>query len=103
MPPFLTLTGYSNRDYVFTALPLNQKLPNSAGVYVVTTAISDDEGQIHHTPLQIESCRDLSKLSDESAIQALRNEGANMICVKIEEVTEKRHQIEQDLKAKYFS
>jgi len=103
MPPLLTLTGQSNKDYVFTALPLNQKLPSSAGVYVVTNAISNDEGQVHHTPLQIESCSDLSKLSDESAIQNLRTEGATMICVKIEEVMEKRQQIERELKAKYLA
>ena len=103
MPFFLTLTGQSNREYVFTALPLNRKLPETSGVYVVTNAIPDDAGQVHHTPLRIGNCRDLSKLPNEPAIQDLRSEGANMICVKIEEVTENRHRIEQDLQAKYLS
>ena len=101
MPPFITLIGQSNREYVFTALPLSRKLPNSAGVYVITNTISNDEGQVHHTPLQIESCHDLSKLFEEGKIQDLRNQGANMICVKIEEVTDTRQRIERDLKAKY--
>ncbi len=101
MPPFITLIGQSNREYVFTALPLNRKLPSSAGVYVVTHAMRDNEGQVHHTPLRIGSCRDLSKLSDKIAIQELRNAGGKMVCVKIEEVTENRQRIERDLKAKY--
>ena len=101
MSPFITLTGQSNKDYVFTTLSLNRKLPEAAGVYVVTNTVSDQSGEILHHPLLIGSCDDLSKLSDETEIQKLRNAGGNMICVKIEEVTENRQQIERDLKAKY--
>ena len=103
MSPFITLTGQSNRDYVFTVLPLNRKLPASAGLYVVTNTISDRESQVKHTPLRIGSCRDLSKLFDQQQLQELRNEGLQRVCVKIEEITENRQQIEQDLRAKYFA
>lgn len=103
MSPFITLTGLSNREYVFTALPLNRKLPDSAGVYVITNTICDQEKQVHHQPVLIGSCDNLSKRFDETDIQELRNEGANYICVKIEQITENRHQIERDLMAKYFS
>ena len=101
MPPFITLTGKSNKDYVFTVLSLNRKLPDSAGLYVVTNTIRDNEGEIQHTPLQIGSCEDLSKLFDQNQFQELRNTGSNRVCIKIEEITEYRQQIEQDLKEKY--
>ncbi len=98
----MTLTGKSNRDYVFTVLSLNRKLPHSAGVYVITNTVFDD-GEVLHHPLSIGSCRDLSKLFDETKIEELRNDGMNRVCVKIEEITENRHQIENDLKGKYLS
>lgn len=101
MSPFITLTGQSNRDYVFTVLPLSRKLPASAGLFVVTSVVPDNEGQMHHTPLRIGSCRDLSKLFDQQQMQELRNEGLHKICVKIEEIMENRQQMEQDLKAKF--
>ena len=101
MSPFITLTGQSNRDYVFTVLPLNRNLPEAAGMYVVTNTVFDQADDILHHPLLIGTCDNLSELSGESKIQQLRNSGKIMICVKTEEVTENRQQIEQDLKAKY--
>ena len=103
MSPFIRLIGESNTEYVFTVLPLNRKMPDSAGVYVVTRMVSNSKGQIHHCPVMVGSCEDLSVLFDESAIRELKNDGAHFICLKIEEIPENRRQIEQDLKAKYHS
>ncbi|QDT91461.1 hypothetical protein Pan161_31190 [Gimesia algae] len=82
-------------------LPLDGKLPHSAGVYVLTHTTSDQEGQILHHPLRVGSSADLSQLLAEPGIQELRNEKANRVCIRIEEITEQQSQIEQDLKAKY--
>lgn len=84
-------------------LPLDGKLPDSAGVYVLTTTTSDQAGEILHHPLLVGSCTDLSKLLDDQEIQKMQNERTNRICVKIEEITENRLQIEQDLNTKYKS
>lgn len=82
-------------------LSLDGKLPHSAGVYVLTNTTSQKEGEILHHPFLVGSCADLSKLLAEPEIEALRNEKANRICIKIEEIPEHRSQIELDLKAKY--
>lgn len=84
-------------------LPLDGKLPHSAGVYVLTHTMSDQEGQILHHLLRVGSSADLSKLLAEPGIQELRNESTNRVCIRIEEIVENREQIEQDLKAKYCS
>ena len=101
MPPFITLTGQSGRDYVFAVLPLNRKPPDSAGVYVVTNTIPDSDGQIYHAPLQIGSCDDLSKLFDTKENLEMQKDGLKRICIKIEEIVEKQQQIKNDLSEKY--
>ena len=102
MPPFITLTGQSHKEYIFTVIPLNKKLPDAAGVYVVTTTFQEKNGEVHHTPLQVGSCHDLSKLNNRTRIQKMINDGTNCLCVKIEEITESRLQIEDDLNKNYF-
>lgn len=82
-------------------LPLDGKLPHSAGVYVLTNTVTNNKGEILHHPLRVGSSADLSQLLTEPKIQGLQKQSANRVCIKIEEITEYRSQIEQDLKEKY--
>lgn len=68
---------------------------------MLTSTITDQEGQILHHPISVGSCTNLSKLLDQTEIQEWHNKNVQTICIRIEEITEIQHEIEQDLKRKY--
>jgi hypothetical protein len=95
----VTFTGQSGQEYVFTVYSRDTEFKALGAVYFMTTRQPDGKGGVSHTRIYVGETGDLSDrpLNHERKPCFDRN-GANCVCLLLEEDYEKRCAVELDIR-----
>jgi len=98
----ITFTGASGQTYAFDIYPWGTSFKAFAAVYAVTKRYQNSEGGYTHTVLYFGQTSDLSeRFDDHHKADCLKRNGANCICIHLEESEATRIRIEKDLIPNY--
>lgn len=98
----LTLTGKSGNKYKFDVYPFDSELENKNCVYVISNRYLNDDNKFTHKIIYIDSSNDVIQTKNNlKENKCIIEKDPNCFSVCIENVEEKRIQIEKDLKEYY--
>lgn len=95
------LTGESGRTYRFRVFALGTRFRKRSGVYAVTSRTRNTNGGPRHVVLYVGQTADFSQPIEQHKVDAVRQHGADCICVLSDDSEESRLAMEKDLVAAF--